>query len=280
MDNGPRPDYDRPPIIETVLGAQFERLPGFKNAHLGAFWRTLDSDEWPTVSDAPPLQPQFERFAESARWAKGLQIQLTQDPTSRVQIKNKAGDRMVQVQNGRIHFNWLGDEGGEYPHYEKVRQGFAWVLKRFVEFLAEEKLGDFRPNQWEVTYINHIPKGTVWDTPNDWCFFRPLASVPTIENLVQGEGFTGEWHFVIPEQRGRLHVQWRHALRPDPEQESEEVIRLTMTARGPVEQTEKEAESILDGLDLGREVIVRSFERFMTDEANRHWGLKYATDTS
>lgn len=280
MDHGSRPHYDRPPVIETVLGAQFERLPDFKNAHLGAFWKTLDNNEWPTVSDAPPLQPQFERFVESIRWAKALQIQLTQDPTSRLQIKNTDGDRMIQVQNGRIHFNWLGDEGGEYPRYPRVRDGFASALQRFVEFLAHEKLGDFRPNQWEVTYINHISKGTVWNTPNDWCFFRPLGSVPTIGNLVQGEGFTGEWHFVIPEQRGRLHVQWQHALRSAPEQEGQEVIRLTLTARGPIEQAEKEAEPILDGLDLGREVIVRSFERFMSDEANKHWGLKHATYTS
>jgi uncharacterized protein (TIGR04255 family) len=278
MNNGPRPDYLRPPVIETVLGAQFERLPGLKNAHLGAFWKALDSDDWPTVSDAPPLQPQFERFVKSARWAKGLQIQLTQDPTSRLQIRNKAGERMIQVQNGRIHFNWLGDEGGEYPHYDEVRQGFAWVLKRFVEFLADEELGDFRPNHWEVTYVNHIPKGTVWDTPKDWCFFRPLASVPTIENLVQGEGFTGEWHFVIPEQRGRLHVQWQHATRPAPEQEDQQVIRLTLTARGEVQQSTEPADAILAGLDLGRDVIVRSFVNLMTNEANAYWGIKHAND--
>ena len=275
MDTCPRPDYDNPPLIETVLGAQFDRLRGFKNAHLGAFWKTLDTEDWPVVSDAPPLPPQLEQFTDSAKWGKGLQIQVTQDPASRLRIKNKAGDRMIQVQNGRVHSNWIGEEGIPYPRYPRVREAFADVMRRFLEFLAQEKLGDFRPNQWEVTYVNQIPKGTVWNTPSDWSFFRPLGAVPSVPEIVEGESFNGEWHFVIPEQRGRLHVQWQHAVKPDPEKEHDEFIRLTLTARGPLQQSEDVSETVLDGLNLGREVIVRSFRDFMSDEANTYWGLKH-----
>lgn len=116
----PLPDYDNPPVVETVLGVQFDRLPGFKNGHLGAFWKSLDADEWPVVQDVPPLSPQFERFDKSANWAQGIQLQLTQDPACRLQIKNKDGDRMIQLQNNRLHFNWLGEGGGRYPRYDRV----------------------------------------------------------------------------------------------------------------------------------------------------------------
>lgn len=276
-EKGPLPDYERPPVVETILGVQFDRLPGFKNAHLGGFWKTLDTEEWPTVSDAPPLEPEFERFNESARWAKiSAQLTLTQDPFTRLQIKNKDGDRMIQIQNGRLHFNWLGQAGGNYPRYEKVREGFVRALGQFTAFVAQEKLGDFRPNQWEVTYLNHILKGTVWNTPRDWGFLRPLGAVPTVDGLVQGESFAGGWHFVIPDRRGRLHVQWQHGLRPEPE--GQEVIVLTLTARGPLGETEDKLQAVLDGLDLGRETIVRSFKEFMTGAANKYWGLKHASD--
>ncbi len=271
----PLPDYDRPPVVETVLGVQFERLPGFKNGHLGGFWKTLDSENWPMVSDAPPLPPQYEQFTEAARWAKGVQVQLTQVPSSRLQIRNKDGDRMIQLQNGRLHFNWLGEAGGRYPRYKNVREGFAWGLERFAEFLGQENLGDVRPNQWEVTYLNQIPKGTVWNAPDDWGFFGPLGTVPTVEGVADGESFTGEWHFVIPDQRGRLHVQWQHTMKPDPEKQ--EIIVLTLTARGPLQQND-DAQAILAGLDLGRETIVRSFKAFMNDAANKYWGLKDASD--
>lgn len=273
---GPLPDYERPPVIETVLGVQFERVPGFKIAHLGGFWKTLDTGEWPMVSDAPPLPPQYESFTEAGRWtARGIQFQLTQEISPRLRIKNKDGDRMIQVQNSRLLFNWLGHAQGKYPRYEEVRMGFLWTSQRFNQFLAQEDLGTVQPNQWEVTYVNHIPKGTVWNTPDDWGFFRPLGLVPAIEGVVQGESFTGGWHFVIPDQRGRLHVEWQHATRHELEQQ--EIIVLTLTARGPLQQAEEPLQAVLAGLDLGRETIVRAFTGFMDDAANKYWGLKYAS---
>jgi len=270
---GPLVDYDRPPVVETILGVQFERLAGFCNGHLGAFWKTLDQEEWPTAADAPPLPPQFERFTEEARWARGLQFRLSQDPAARLQIKNRNGDRMIQVQNNRFHFNWLGQAGGEYPRYERVREGFVEVLQRFLEFLRAEQLGPFRANQWEVTYLNHIPKESVWKTPGDWGFFLPLRSVPTLEGLVEGESFSGEWHFLIPGRRGRLHVQWRHGLKAEPTQQ--ELVVLTLTARGPIEPISDDLNVILQGLDLGRKTIVESFAKLMSEEANKYWGLKH-----
>lgn len=274
--NPPLPDYANPPVVETVLGVQFDRLPGFTNAHLGAFWQTLDPGEWPAVADAPYLPPQFERFNEAERWARGLQFQLSPMPPGRTQIKNRSGDRMIQIQNGRLHFNWLGEVGRDYPRYEAVRAGFVEALERFRSFALQASVGRFQPNQWEVTYINHVPKGTVWNSVADWTFFVPLQGVPTIDGVVQGEDFKGEWHFVIPEQRGRLHIEWQHALRAVPEQHEREIIQLTLTARGPLESKDDSIQPILDGLDLGHETIVRAFASLMSRDANKHWGLKNA----
>lgn len=265
--------YDRAPIVETVLGVQFDRLRGFCNGHLGAFWKTLDAREWPSATDAPPLPPQFERFIREVQWVKGLQIHFSQDPSSRLQIRNRDNDRMIQVQRDRLHFNWLGQTGADYPRYEKVREEFASVLRRFMEFVRAEGLGPFCANQWEVTYLNHIPKGTIWNTPRDWGFFSPLGAVPSIPGLVEGESFAGEWHFVIPENRGRLHIKWEHGIKS--ETEPNEVVVLTFTARGPLENAIDDANLILEGLDLGRKTIVESFARLMNEDANEYWGLKY-----
>jgi uncharacterized protein (TIGR04255 family) len=271
------PNYANPPVVETVLGVQFDRLPGFTNAHLGAFWKTLDQAEWPEVADAPPLQPQFERFSDAAKWARGLQLQLTPIPPGRVQIKNRTSDRMIQVQNGRLHFNWLGDVGGNYPRYDAVRAGFVEAFGRFEAFVGQAKIGKLKPNQWEVTYINQIPKGTIWESPDEWTFFSPLRCVPSVAGVVQGEDFKGEWHFIIPGDRGRLHIEWQHALRAMPEEPEREVIQLTLTARGPLESSADNAASIMEGLDLGRETIVRAFASLMSSEANHEGGLRNAS---
>ncbi len=272
------PDYADPPVVETILGVQFDRLRDFKNAHLGAFWKKLDSGEWPAVEDVPPLPQQFEEFDKSARWSGGIKLQLTQDPSCRLQIKNQDGNRMIQLQNNRLHFNWLGDSGEPYPRYETVRDEFQDVLAILVEFIEQEGVGAFQPNQWEVSYLNNIPQGTVWKTPADWDFFRPLAGVVTIEDLVEGESFGGEWHFVIPDKTGRLHVQWQHGLKAAVEETEGEIVRLIFTARGPIEGSNDSARPLIDGLDLGRRTIVSSFKELMSDEANQYWGLKNASN--
>jgi uncharacterized protein (TIGR04255 family) len=270
------PDYERPPIVETVLGVQFDALPEFKNAHLGAFWKSLEPEGWPSVYDAPPLEPQFERFSETGGWSKSsVELRLAQTMPSRLQIKNEPGDQMIQVQNGRLHFNWLGQAGGQYPRWPEVREGFSDTLSHFIEFVSLEQLGDFHANQWEVTYLNHIPKGSVWLTPDDWGFFNLLSRGPKVHDLIQAESFSGTWQFIIPEKRGRLHIQWQHGLRTQPQEE--EVVILTLTARGPLPQGPDGFGAILQGLDLGHETIVRSFAIMMTDPANEHWGLKHAS---
>jgi len=278
-DNSSLPDYQSPPVVETILGVQFNRLSGFTNAHLGAFWKTLDLREWPATADAPPLQLHFERFSESAKWAKVDEaITLTPDVMSRLQIKNRDADRLMQLQNGRLHFNWLGGSEGRYPRYQSVRDGFSEALQQFGEFVKSEQLGEIEPNQWEVTYLNNIQKGDLWNAPSDWNFFSPLARMPSIEGVSRAESFSGGWHFTIPEKRGRLHIEWKHAIRPA--SEVQEVIVLAFTARGPILAGENRSKfkGILDGLDLGRETIVRTFAALMSDEANQHWGLEHGDD--
>lgn len=262
------PDYERPPVVETVLGVQFEPLPKMRNAHLGAFWRTLPS-EWNSIEDAPSLEPQSEIFSDAPDWG-GLRFRLTQDLSSRLQIRNETGNRMIQVQNGRLHINWLGHDNNEYVRYRQVKADFDSILKQLECFVVQEGLGDLRPNQWEVTYINRIPRGTVWETPEDWTFFHPLGDVTRLSS-VKLESFGGEWHYEIPARRGRLHIQFQHVRKPG--QSPDESIVINLTARGGVGGDEN-VTNWSNGLDVGHETIVTTFKEIMSDSANQFWGLK------
>ncbi len=168
--------FQHPPLVETVLGVQFVPVPNFRNAHLGAFWKRLGPD-WPTTTDGPPLPQLIETFGDAEAWAfPAFQLAIASSMPVRMQIRSKDDSRMVQVQNGRLHYNWLGRPGGEYPRYKKVRPEFDTMLSEFQRFLADEKLGEMRPNQWEVAYVNRIPRGTVWNEPADWAkLFRSLV---------------------------------------------------------------------------------------------------------
>jgi uncharacterized protein (TIGR04255 family) len=264
--------FQRPPVVETVLGVQFEALPNLRNAHLGAFWKRL-GPEWPTTIDCVPLPPQVERFEETEEWAfPGLQLAFGSAIPIRMQIRNKDESRMVQVQNGRLHYNWLAQPGAEYPRYKKVRPEFDRILGEFQRFLADEKLGEIRFNQWEVVYLNQIPRGTVWNEPGDWAkLFRSLSLMRSDLTSARLEAFAGEWHYEIPPQLGRLHVQVQHGRQATPT--GEPVLRLTLTARGPLSSGDKPYGNLDSGLNRGHAVIVQAFQELTSDAAHEYWGL-------
>jgi len=200
-----------------------------------------------------------------------LQLKLIQEPTSRMQARNAAGNRMIQVQNGRFHYNWLGQGGEQYPRYREVRPEFDRALGLLRRFLVEEQLGVLQPNQWEVTYVNHIPKGSVWDSPADWTrvFRLPVALSDCTHGLTL-ESLGGTWHYVIEPCKGRLHVQLQHGRSGN--EAGPEVVTLNLTARGSTNP--EEGGSDLDkGLDLGHETIVRAFAALTSETAHAYWRI-------
>lgn len=259
-----------PPVVETVLGVQFDRLKGLSNGQIGAFWTSLGPD-WPTTSDAPKVEDQSERFGTPFSWGVPG-IRIGPQTASRLQIKNVKGDRMIQVQESRIMYNWLACAEGEYPRYKNVRPDFDTVFRRFRDFVEERGFGPLVPNQWEITYVNQMPKGTVWNVPSDWAsVFRGLPGAKRADDEVcLLEAFGGHWHFEIKPQRGRLHVdiQYGHGG----QRQSPECVAMMLTARGPISKELPPQQAIDEGLNLGHEVIVTSFVDMTSDEAHKFWG--------
>lgn len=261
--------FRHPPVVETVLGIQFERLRGLTNAHFGAFWQRRKS-EWPWIADAPPLDEQFEAFGRQLGWSKAVGLKLTQSPAARVQMKNAAGDRMIQLQNCRLHYNWIGQPGQEYPRYAIVRPQFDEVFREFRELILDLRLAKLTPNQWEVTYVNHMPKGTVWGEPEEWpVLFESLPGLAVAPRGTRLEGFGGHWHFEIEPQRGRLHVELEHACVGD--NDREEALVMKLTARGPIAKDAEPEVAIDEGLNLGHDVIVTSFVDLTSRRAQDYW---------
>lgn len=268
--------FRHPPVVETVLGIQFERIQGLTNAHFGAFWQQRKAS-WPQVDDAPPLEEQFETFGKQLGWNRALQLKLTQSPSVRAQIRNVAGDRMIQLQNCRLHYNWIGRPGQEYPRYRTVRPEFDQVLREFREFVSEQALGELIVNQWEVTYVNHMLRGKLWDRPEEWATL--FASLPVLASTPEStrlEGFGGHWHFEIEPQRGRLHVELQHAFVGG--DDKQEALVMKLTARGPVQNDQDATVAVDEGLNLGHDIIVTSFRDLTSQEAHDYWNREMHDD--
>src|SRR5262249_22783622 len=142
-------------------------------------------------------------------------------------------DRVIQLQINRYTYNWRKKDAC-YPRYETIYPEFMSKLQGFRDFLRMAGLEDISLNQWEITYVNHIPRGELWSSQNDWYrVFPGLYHSPDQSGLVQFESITGEWHYEIVPQRGRLHIVGRHSKNIET---SQEFLELQLTARGPIEQ--------------------------------------------
>ena len=160
------PSFRMPPVIETVLGVQFAPLPDLTGGHIGWYWRDYLDRTWSRVIEVPCLQDQFERFGQQTTW-KFPSLQMSVSLPNRLQIIHADDDRVIQVQNTRFLYNWR-KRSDTYPRYENIYTEYARNLELFRTFLKTANLGDISPNQWEITYINHIPHGGLWKSPSDW----------------------------------------------------------------------------------------------------------------
>ncbi|MEL6340790.1 MAG: hypothetical protein AAFQ65_12840 [Myxococcota bacterium] len=59
-----RSTFANPPIVEMVLGAQFEPIVELRNAHLGLFAEGLSGD-WRMLDELSPLPTALEEFPAS-----------------------------------------------------------------------------------------------------------------------------------------------------------------------------------------------------------------------
>jgi uncharacterized protein (TIGR04255 family) len=263
----PLPKFDRPPVAEVVLGVQFNRLIEYSAAHAGWFWRERLGSGFDLAKEAARLEDQLERFGDEVRWVPpgGLLIRPGHQP-DRIQIIDSLNDRMVQIQDSRFIYNWRKREAG-YPSYGKLLPEFLARLTDFQAFAEKTGLGKLEFNQWEVTYLNQILRGDLWQSPDDWPRLIPSFYVPPRGSGMTFESFNNEWHFVLPSNRGRLHVAASHG-RVSPE--GPEVLMLTLTARGPVDFTK--GLSLSTGLELGHEAIVTTFASMTSPKSHQHWG--------
>ncbi len=264
------PDYDEPPVIETVLGVQFAPLDKWEIVHFGMF-RTLIQARYPRFEVNPPLGPDIE--APRLEF-KRLQpeVELVAKPQARCWFLNEANTELIQVQHDRFVHNWRKVTGGEeYPHYEDyIRPSFERDWQQFREFLNSERIGAPEVRQCDVTYVNHIDKGKGWNTFEDLRDVFPCWAGASSDNFLPApESVLFNVSYQMPGQRARLRVALVHALRSS---DAKETLQLTLTARGKPRSSG--TPDIFEWLDVGRETVVRGFTDFTSRKMHELWRRK------
>ena len=272
------PDFERPPLVEVVLGVQFSELCGYRTFHGGLLWHSKFRNEFPICMEQPPIEPAFETFGSGIPTRPHFQVQLTDSPPPpRLWFVNNEQTELVQIQADRFLHNWRRmQDHTEYPRYEPIRDRFFAELTSLVSFLENEKIGSLEPNQCEVTYVNHIDLGGEVDPRTHFhrifAFWSDFIDGPDQDMVKHSEiedvRFNARFAVVDPqsgEPRGRLHIDAQPAIGSD----EKAIIRLNLTARGsPLSPS---FGGVADFLDIGREALVRRFTAITSAEMHETW---------
>ena len=267
--------------MEVVLSVQFAELRAYRTIHAGILWKTCFEGDFPKFSEQPELPSIFETFGtQSPRSGAGLSIShALGPPVPRLWFRNQTDTELVQFQADRFAHNWRKVAvANEYPRYEYIKDQFFREFELISAFVRENKIGELRPNQCEVTYVNHVALDNgenIHTCP--YRAFRFLAewkpekqALP--ETLPRNEDARFSARFVIEDSGGnplgRLHV----AADPAVDENQKPVYRFTLTARGAPMGVQRD--SIEAFFDLGRAAIVRGFTALTTPHMHLQWRRK------
>lgn len=219
------------------------------------------------MGETAKLPDEFEDLGpEPIFSAPGFQIRPS-DGSSRVQIISPDDERMIQVQDSRFVYNWRKRSGG-YPSYTTIKPEFDRVFGLFNDYLRSAALPSPQPNQWEMHYVNQIPKGKLWESVSDWEKIFPGFYTPPgrPKSAVEFETAAGVWRYRLQGNRGRLHISMQHGRMP--EGEKSQVILLQLIARGPIIDGQMSAD---DGFSAGHAAIVNTFHGMTSATAHTEW---------
>ncbi|HED19571.1 MAG TPA: TIGR04255 family protein [Gammaproteobacteria bacterium] len=278
MSNRPSnlPDFDRPPLDEVALSVQFDPIQRLQTPQIGLFWSELRS-AFPKTEQHPPLDPVTERFGPSPRPSVRFEISNA-PPAPRCWFLKEDSTELIQVQQDRLIHNWRSlDTGDSYPRYEHVRRQFESELEAFCNFLRSEKIGEFSPNQCEVTYTNAIVSGKGWDRHGQiGRLLAPISMAYSDDFLAEPESTRFQTQYVFNDDAGkplgRLHISCQPAFKAS---DTSPIYLLNMIARGA--PNGMEVSDILNFIDMGREWIVRGFASITTPEMHKIWERKDVT---
>jgi uncharacterized protein (TIGR04255 family) len=275
------PKFKKPPVVEVVLGVQFQQLSNLQVVHLGLLWERFRS-RFPRVEQQLPLPHVIER--------KGVEVPNAVPTISllgpafqvpRLWMISEDNTDLVQFQRDRFIRNWrrYHDQAIPYPTYEDHnRPAFFKDFEAFCFFVKDQGWGDLVVDQCEATYINHIRPCGVWTVFGQldrvfrgWSSSYPSlagGSADLVSCRVRHEVTDSDGKFV-----GHLYLELdsAHSVRTlgSPPEEPSPVVQLQLTVRG--RPLGEETEGVMRFMDLAHEIIVKSFAETTTPAMHEVW---------
>ena len=272
------PEFSSPPLSEVALSVQFEPLDRLVVPEIGLLWQHYGK-RFTHVEQHGPLDAIIERTGVRRSRTNVPNIQIAPGvPLPRIWFLDDSKRTILQIQQDRFTRNWRQmDFADEYPRYEEsIRPSFIEDLQDFIKFMSDKEIGTISPTQCEVVYINYIRPNECWDTHADadkvFSFVANSVNVSETQDLKLEDAKLEIRHLINDEEGhflGRLYVLVTPVFERN---EDIPMFELRLVARGrPLSST---IEGVMGFLDLGRNHIVRTFEKVTTECLHGVWGKK------
>lgn len=250
------PQYDNPPVTETVLGIEFRPLAAWQIPYFGLFWSRI-RENYPRISVQPPLPEE----------APGQpQVVFSMGPMpARCWFIDSNDQWLLQLQHSRFISNWRRQSDDDYPSYRRFRDRFESNFDTLQALLKDEKeFPELQLFQADVSYINQIDVGgDLGRLPE---IFPVLSALKAGEFLPAPQAGGINFVYAMPDQRGRLFINSQPVIN---NQTGKEILQLSITAKTLIASNSKEA--IMVALDLGHEWVVRGFTDFTSPMMHEVW---------
>jgi len=258
--NSHLPSFGSPPVVEVVMGVQFQPLKQLQAPYFGLFWQTV-RPEYSSCRENPPITPQMEDFGRPGAF-KEPEFQVSQmPPLPRAFFEDASGQWLIQLQRDRFLHNWRGGpEDGGYPRYPAVREKFLSQWSNFQRFVADNELGDIDVTQLEITYLNHVAPWTDESELGD--LFPDFRWRETDRLLARPEAYNISCAFTSSDSSSRL----RATVRPGIHQQKGNILLFELTVRGVAEK-----DGIESWFDHGRSWIVTAFADLTSGKWHKKW---------
>lgn len=250
------PNFKNPPLNELVCGVQFDASK-WSLAIESDFFQAIKND-FPIVESKLPLAIVFDSNSNGPTDMTSLV-----NPTSRSFFVEKSTNKIVQLQFGRIIFNWRKVEDGSsvYPRFNKVYGEFKAKFDLLTSVCSQHNV-NLVPNQFELTYVDHIPVEdfslSIGDTSSIFRFLNPIDSAADVDL------FNLTYAISKKDLGSHLSTKIKSGIRNT---DRKPVITLESTMLG------KNNLSMDEWFDLSHQAINSYFLKIITDKAKAKWGL-------
>lgn len=193
-------------------------------------------------------------------------------PLPRVWFLHSDNTKIIQVQREAFLYNWRKVRTeDEYPRYENVIKMFERHLSSFREFIKDERIGVISPTQYELTYVNIIPRNDWWSSTDGFKRLFPDFSWRKENGRFLPIYEATNWRtiFPMPDDLGKMTVSIKTGKRRT---DDLPVINLELNVKG---FNVHEKEDIRRWFDVAHEWIVRGFADITSEDVQRSaWGRK------